>query len=1010
MNDAAARRRIVTDLEVNFLVEASAGSGKTHSLVSRIVAGVLNQTYQIQNVAAVTFTRKAAAELSGRLRLELEKAGAHQALARFPEMFVGTVHAFCGRILREYPVQAGISPAFREIEQREDELLQRAVLRAALEQSDGQRLLRLLKDFGAGSAELLPGLYEMSDRGDLEYFQPEIEAPDLTRAWRDLDQMAQSLEPLVPDCHEAEPTCKILSLARKLIDGVRLSERETPRDLLRLLGEWETAPKPVKRYWGLKREEQNAALAAVTPLVDAFRASVVAPCLEAWRAYLYGQCVPFLAKVRAACQEERRQQGLVSFHDLLRKCVDLLREHPDVLAELQRRFRHLYVDEFQDTDPLQGELFLRLAADSCRAVSWLENRPRAGSLFIVGDPKQSIYRFRHADMGIYQSVRRHLLDCGGEVLALTTSFRSTRPVCNWLNQAFESLLPAQPCPQQAPFSALQSYRNQLDGVALYQLTQHTGRYTEVAQEEAQQIASYIQNSACDPGDFLILTSRRAELIVYQQALRQRGIPYQSGGEPLPLAPLGRAFLTLMHTLANPADNISLTGVLRGQFFGHSDRELFLHCQAGGFIRLGTEQEGLVSVRDSLHRLSQLRESIRTLQPGAAARHLIEELGLHWLAGHDELHSIEDELSERGQAGLTLVQAVVELLEADTIRPGHLHSGQRNVVRVMNIHKAKGLEARVVFLAAPTQGLPLQVDNALSEDGRGLFCLRRHRKLLAHPPDWHRLAEQELAFLTAERTRLLYVAATRAQEVLVVGRWSGSHGSAVCPWLPFEEFLAGCPELPIPPRTDAEAHQMLTTADQELRRRDDLAADQLACLLPSWRRSAVTASNKSKGFRSTLPADLSQGEGKDWGDLIHKLLEQLVLRPDLKRPELENLARWFTLERPHLTPYLDGALDLLDKIRAGEFWQRVLQSKERLAEVPFGRRSGSQLIFGVIDLLLSQEEGWDIVDYKTDRKRVEELLAAYAPQLEEYARSWTAITGESVLSAGIFGVREGRLVT
>jgi len=164
------------------------------------------------------------------------------------------------------------------------------------------------------------------------------------------------------------------------------------------------------------------------------------------------------------------------------------------------------------------------------------------------------------------------------------------------------------------------------------------------------------------------------------------------------------------------------------------------------------------------------------------------------------------------------------------------------------------------------------------------------------------------------------------------------------------------------------------------------------------------------FNWATAEDRGQGEGKDWGDLIHKLLEQLVLRPELERPQLENMARWLTLERPHLTPYLGGALDLLDRIRAGEFWQRVLHSKERLAEVPFGRRSGSQLIFGVIDLLLSQEEGWDIVDYKTDRKRVEELLAAYAPQLEEYARSWTAITGEAVLSAGIFGVREGKLVT
>lgn len=997
MNDSVARARLVSDLETNFLVEAGAGSGKTYSLVSRLVAGLVRGTYQVQHLVVVTFTRKAAAELTARLRLELEKAGAQQALRDFPEMFVGTIHAFCGRILREYPVQAGITPAFREIEQKEDELLQRAVLRASLNLPEGQRLLRLLKDFAAGAAELLPGLHAMCDRGELDFLEPEVAVPDLSAAWIEVDRLARSLEPLVPDCQEAEPTCKILSLSQKLLLSARLSDRDSPRDLLRLLGEWETAPKAVKRYWGQKREEQNVALAGVTPLVDDFRASVVLPQLEAWRAYLYGQCVPFLRKVRAACQEERRQQGLVSFHDLLRKSVDLLKRHPDVLATLQARFRHLCVDEFQDTDPLQAELFLMLAGE------------RPGSLFLVGDPKQSIYRFRHADVRTYQKVRQHLLNGGGQTLALTTSFRSTPPICQWVNAVFERLLPPHSSPQQAAFSPLHPHRGDT-GPALYRLTQHSGRYTEVAQDEAGKIAAYIAQSGQPPGDFLILTSRRAEQLVYQRALRALGVPYQSGSEPMPLTPLGRDFLSLMLTLANPADSISLTGVLRGPFFGHSDRELFLHCRENGHIRLGVEESGLENVRESLHKLSRLREELRCLQPGAAVRVVIRDLGLTWLAGSEELTAMEDELSERGRSGLTLVQSVVELLEADLVQPGQLHSGQRKVVRVMNVHKAKGLEARVVFLAAPTQGLPLQVDSALTPDGSGLFCLRRHRKLLAHPPDWARLAQEESEFLAAERIRLLYVAATRAQEVLVVGGWSGTHGAAICPWLPLEEFLRESPELPMPPKLPPLPELPVLSAEEVLQRQQLAEESARRCRLPSWQRSSVTASNKIRGFRSTLPADPSHGEGKDWGDLVHKLLEQLVLHPQLQRPELENLARWFALERPHLAPYLEAALDLLDTVRASEFWQRVLQSNQRLAEVPFGRRSGNQILFGVIDLLLSNPEGWDIVDYKTDRKRVEELLAAYAPQLEEYAQSWTAVTGEAVTSTAIFGVREGKLVT
>jgi ATP-dependent helicase/nuclease subunit A len=1007
LNDSEARRRIVTELESNFLVEASAGSGKTHCLVSRIVSGVLRGRYAIEQIAAVTFTRKAAAELSARLRLELEKSGAEAALARFSEMFVGTVHSFCGQILREYPVQSGISPAFREIEQREDETLQRRVLRTHLEDSEGRAMVRLLAEFGATWLDLLPAFYCLSEQSDLNYLQPQSPKPCSDAIWQALEGFASQLGPRLPSC-AGQPTCKLLLLSQRLVQQIRLASRENARDLIKLISEWETNPKTVKRYWGENRALQNQALNDLIPLVDEFRATVVVPALASWRSHLYSRCLPFLLRVRQACQEERRQLGLSNFQDLLRKCAQLLREHPEVVERLQGRFQHLYVDEFQDTDPIQAEIFLRLSADSGSPPDWLEGRPRPASLFLVGDPKQSIYRFRHADMRTYYRVRQYILANQGEVLELTTSFRSSAPICNWVNAAFRQLFPAQSSHEQAAFAPLTpTSHHSSERPAVYRLTLDSQRHTELPTLEAKQLAAFISANHYSPGDFLILTCRIGELAIYQKALQELGIPYRSSGEPRPLEVLGRAFLELLRSLAHPGDSISLTSVLRGRLFGHSDPELFLHRQAGGELRLGLGQGGTEELKPSLTVLENLSERIRSLSPGAAARLIILELGLEWLDGSEELEAIADELSERGEAGLTLIQGVTELLEAGQIQPRNLHCGQRNAVRIMNVHKAKGLEAKVVFLAAPAQGLPLQVDSTLTPEGLGAFCLRRYRKLLAHPPNWDQLAEDELKYLSAERTRLLYVATTRAREMLVVGGWSGSHGAANRPWLPLAPFLDDCPELKIPLPTnkylrssgelDSEAFKASTEA-RRIRRE--------LCRQPSWKRSAVTTNNKTSGFRSTLPLDATQGQGKDWGDLIHRLLEHIARNPQCPRDQLLNLARWFSLETPHLAPYLESALDLIERVRTTEFWASVQHAQQRLVEIPFGRREGNHLIIGIIDLLLSQQDGWDVVDYKTDRKRLNELLAAYTLQIGEYARSWNAITGETIRSAGIFGLREG----
>lgn len=416
MIDASARRAIQEELEVNFLVEASAGTGKTHSLTSRIVAGIVSGAYDPAKVVAVTFTRKAAAELRARVRLGLEQAGVGDEM--FDQVFIGTVHAFCARILQNFPVESGLSPGFREIEESHDREMRQHFLRLGVD----RQMLGLLAEFDSSIQDLWPALELMVENGDVEYASTAVKLPDLGEAWAAVDEFCEHLR--LPITNERHPTCKLLVHGRELHRQRRLADRSRLRDLIRLLSAWESDLTPVKRYWGSGRQEQNARLEALTFQIKHFRATVARPFLETCRTHLYGECVPVLQSVAQRCREERRRLGLVNFNDLLCHTLELLRRNEAIRSSLKL---HVLVDEFQDTDPLQAEIFFLFSGPGRNMGDIV---PRPGSLFLVGDPKQSIYRFRRADMHTYQAVRRRLLETGGRTLSLCTSFRSRGTLCS----------------------------------------------------------------------------------------------------------------------------------------------------------------------------------------------------------------------------------------------------------------------------------------------------------------------------------------------------------------------------------------------------------------------------------------------------------------------------------------------------------------------------------------------------------------------------------------------------
>ena len=1089
--DAEARETIARRLDLNILVEAGAGSGKTHSLARRMAAGIVSGRYVVGEMAAVTFTRKAAAELRGRFQLALERsldgaapeerARIETALAEIEHLFAGTIHSFCARLLRERPVEAGVAPGFTELDEVEDaESRQRAWreylsrLRAA-----GSPLLEELQRAGVKAADLDGALAVICTFDEVEFPSGSAPAPDTAAAKKAADALWKKLKPLMPATEPPDAKCAALRKAQIFRARIRAAGSGRPADIIAALKVWETVPKVTMKWWAEGREEGRKLRDTLEALVGAFAVDTVEPALRAWRHYVYGLAMTLLSEARESARGERRRDLALNYGDLLVGAARLLRGNAAVRAALQRKYRWLFVDEFQDTDPIQAEVMLLLAADeqSARVAAGAPIDPfslplRPGALFVVGDPKQSIYRFRRADIDTYNRVRRIIEETGGRVVALTTSFRARPSLSEWNNEVFADVFPAEATPQQAAFERLDSdpawkarrltAAGEL-GLRILEIPADCAA-GEVPAWEAGAIARYIR-AKVDAGraafeDFLILTRKKKHLAVYAAALGAIEIPHEvSGAGAFGDSPLVEALIGLLRVLGDPADTVGVVGVLRGPLFGLSDAQLFEHRQGGGHIGLahGRERAGTDGaaspVEEALGRLADWLGLTRTLPLSAALERMLEDSGLLALGATggsggaqagDLLHAVGLVRGVAAEGGSVADAAALleEAAKSPEVESVPLEPGRRDVVRLMNLHKAKGLEAPVVFLADPAGGVRGGVNVRIVREGaaaRGYLSMRRElneyrSEAIAEPENWDDHETEEQAYLAAEELRLLYVAATRARELLVVSQWA-RESKGKRPWGLLDDHLDDAPELEVPkPGKAAPSRREAISLAARVRAAGARVRRHQAARQATWDVTAVTrAIGQGRGTgdegRGTGDKAKSATRGDEaaagarWGSLVHGLLEHAMRRPGATRADLERLAGWLTLEAPELRPAIPAALDLLERTVGSRFWQDAVAGGKVSVEVPFAVRiqpgetfaglppaTVPTVLHGVIDLLYRGADGWRILDYKTDLAAAEgeALLAHHAPQLAMYREAFERVAGQRVTGRGIVALRTGNV--
>ncbi len=1055
--DQKAREAIIQDLDHSMLVEAGAGSGKTKSLVDRMVALIASDRCGVETMAAVTFTRKAAAELQSRFQIELERVFRketdlekkrlfEQALQRLDHLFAGTIHSFCARLLRERPIEAGLDPCFQELEEYENQLLMDRCWAEYLDRLYAERspLLSQLDELDFSQpGDLHPTYVRLCLFPEVETVTAEISSPDFSPEKKQLktylDSAFQSLPRTVPE-KDWDGLQKALRRAFYLNRNLDIA---MDRHFISILIALDRTGNIVQNRWNdkalAKKEKER---------FEVFKENVVLPCLKRWREY----CHPFIMRCALQgveyFQSEREKQSLMNFEDLLLKAAELLRNYPEVRRYFQRRFTHILVDEFQDTDPIQAEVLLYLTGMDVEQRSWQNLRVRPGALFVVGDPKQSIYRFRRADIDIYNQVKRMIQDSQGRVLPLTSNFRSLPSICQWVNPIFKEKLPQAATRFQAAFERLVPHRTEQGGgvrrIVIDTVERHN--QAEIARQDAVRVASWIAQARkgavremkgeISPGDVMILLRYKAHLSVYARELEAMNIPYEiSGGGAFGQSEEIRQLLNLLDAVAEPADEIALVAALRGQFFGISDDMLYrFRCGGGHFSYIENDQhcrdeEAWGILNEAFEQLRLFHDWTRKRPAGAALCCILDVLGIVPLAltkdkgesrAGNVMKVLELIMTDRSGCLLTfsdMVDRRREFAEELEVEEMSIEPGRPDAVRIMNLHKAKGLEAKVIFLADPVKDTQHDPDVHIARHGdqaTGYFVAWQsvseyQSQIIGLPPEWEQYEALETQYAKAEEDRLLYVAATRARELLVVSTYPEK--AEIGAWKDLYPYLQDVEELRTEPITPPCLSQGRVSPDDFAAGRLLIRESYSTCKARSYDVESVTQSVSDTPETGTFSRD--SGKGMSWGTVIHAMLETAGRDAGA---DLDLVARNLLKEQERSLVEADEAVRLVISVMSSELWDRMKKAEQSVFEVPFSLQVEDQpvpkVMTGVIDLAFKEPDGWVIADYKTDRVdgNIKFLVDHYRPQIEYYRRFLEQASREKVKEAGLFFVSDDKWVT
>jgi ATP-dependent exoDNAse (exonuclease V) beta subunit len=846
--DQAARDRITEDLDTTLFVEAGAGSGKTSALVGRVLALVRGGQVELRRIAAITFTEKAGAELRDRIRAGLEKGAeadpegeigerCRVALDQLDGAALGTLHSFAQRLLSEHPVEAGLPPRVEVLDEVSSAVAFGARWSSFRDQLLADPLLErtVLLLFAAGvRPEALQSLAEaFDDNWDLVQERVPEAAPEPPPV-RDL--FASAVAAIRDVCGEpcGDPGDKLRERLDEIATRIgELAAIEDELDLLEALGPQADPKVPnfkvggigKKASWDCDLDDLKARIGEAGEGLEAVRAEVSNAC-----ARRLGSAIRRFTLSSAAA---RQGAGQLEFHDLLVLARALLRDAvhgPAVRAALHERYDRLLLDEFQDTDPIQIELAVRIAAVDPRSPSagsepWDRLDVAPGHLFVVGDPKQSIYRFRRADISTFLRAAERFGSGGGGMVELTANFRTVKPIIDWVNHTFAALMSesadvTMPVDSQPAYLALEATRSAPGtgpALAILGRQEHepgttaddlrTAEARDVAAavtrviDEGWQVDNTNTGGAWRParlGDITVLVPARTSLPFLEDAFDQAGIAFRAETSSLVYASRAvRDLLMVLRAVDDPTNSLHTVSALRTPLLACGDDDLFrFKWERKGRWNYLADQPDTVPIDDpvraGLGYLRDLFDQRTWLAPSELLGSIVRdrrgmELGFAEGRPRDvwrRLRFVTDQARAWSEATGGNLRQYLQWVTAHTaegarVAESILPESDDDAVRILTIHGAKGLEFPITIVSgmstAPS-GRRAPAEVVFPANG-GVGYRFGNKVRTDDYVEWAPIDEQ---MGLHERIRLMYVACTRARDHLIVSLHRKARAKAPSP--------------------------------------------------------------------------------------------------------------------------------------------------------------------------------------------------------------------------------------
>lgn len=1081
--DIDARHRALTELDATLLVEAAAGTGKTALMAGR-AAMLLASGVPPSALATITFTELAAGELALRIREMVEALVAGQvppvlqtalpdgpsptqaenlgrAVARLDDLTATTIHGFCQGMIQAYAVEADLDPGAQVMDAVQADAMFETVftrwlsdqLSAAatpdtpvgvLAQDDPLGVVETLRELAnlrRRHPTAVPPPVDLARRPDVDFLQA---VDDFARWFQGVEpepRTAEILEQLhhlaafYTDSLAASPAfAELWRLTRPAHQPALMKARALEWRVYTLLGAW-------RKVAGNDAPARHAeAQARYEACRDAF-----GRLLGQLAGAMVWDLSAALNTALDAYELEKRAAAVLDFDDLLARARDLVRGHDAVRRALGRRYAHVFVDEFQDTDPVQAEIIFALVADEL-AQPWTSARVRPGALFLVGDPKQAIYRFRGAHVGAYNAVRA-AFDAAdpASIVQITANFRSARPILEHVNSYFAAPLsrPGQPgyvgltatveAPPDGPPSAARltidvppdsnaAAQRDAEALAVAELCRRLVGTLEVRRADGS-------FSLLRPGDIALLAPTGTELWRYERELEAVRLSVASqAGRTLMLRQETQDLLALTRVLADAADTLAFGALMRGPLVGLTENQILAITAALPGHDDGTHAAFTVATvpdqvadplaREVLGDLQDLRRRAGACTPAALLGEAVERLrvrvALTLRTGDRSARALAnvDALLQRARGyAVRGLNAFVADLQADWGSRRLTDEGRvdesETAIALVTIHSAKGLEWPVVIpintstqLRGPERFVHRQSDDSLHWIVGGVV-----------PPDLAGAQTEEAENAARERERLWYVACTRARDLLVLPHLPNAGGRS---WsrvvdlgqdrLP-EIDLSDLPEHALAAPTPAVNGQTLEVFAQEAAR---VAATSRPIV---WHRPSAHDPDRAGGFETAaseagddaieLPAPV--GAGRIRGLILHKLMEELLdgdlpeTLADLSaRAEIlgDQLAGLEGLPRSSLPDHAECAATALRTLALPDV--AALRPALR-AEIPVWACDPDGILMAGRADAAAVEEGRIIavLDWKSDLDPTPQDRAGYVGQLVTYLKATGAPRGALV---------------